>query len=312
MTVIRSGLVVCMSLLFLTSGAFAGASLDHSDLDTILKQCVRDGRVDYLTIRKSHWERLCGYLDRMGDVEHESLPSDERLALYCNLYNATMIRTIVERYHAGYSGAENNKQVFRDSLVRVKGRTITLSELEHKLIRAGFGEPRIHAALVCGGLGCPRHPAHAYTGPALQQQLEEDMRGWINDPQKNQVDPAAKKVLLSRLFKSYADDFGGVEAVVRFVDDHHPADFTQMKVEFDTNYDWSLNITPPAEGEWIEVVATDPPLLDAPGGKTLRSTFKSAVFEVAGREGEWLKIDRAFGQGFAWIRADQTKPFELK
>lgn len=290
----------------------AVSSVDHSDFDTILKATVRDGRVDYLLIRKSYWPLLTGYLDRMGDVDWKQLSRDEQLALFCNLYNATMIRTIVERYHAAYSPAENNKQIFRDSLVRVKGRTITLNELEHQLIRAGFNEPRIHAALVCAGLGCPSHPDHAYTGKGLSQVLDADMAKWVADPTRNLVNEAEGTVVLSKLFKSYADDFGGIDKVVAAVDAYHPADFTKLKVTFSDKYDWTLNIAAPA-GKWVKITKPDAEVRENPDstGKPQRPAVKDAVFEVLSQQGEWIQIDRPFGAGPAWVRQANTGEFTV-
>ena len=289
----------------------AETSVDHGQFDLILKDVVVDGRVDYLRVRQRHWEDLTDYLNRMGDVDHENLSRDERLALYCNLYNATMIRTIVERFHAAYSPAENNKQIFRDSLVRVKGRTITLNELEHKLIRAGFNEPRIHAALVCGGLGCPRQAAHAYKAADLDATLDADMNAWINDPEKNVVDAQSNAVTLAKLFKFYADDFGGIDSVVRYVDARHPTDFTAMSVTFSEVYDWTLNLATPRDGTWVRIVPESAALRGdaAEAAKSIGTAFRNQTFEQIDQNNGFVKVIRPFGEGEAWLPAGAVQPF---
>ena len=61
---------------------------------------------------------------------------EEQLAYYVNLYNASVIKGITERWRNAYSPAEKDHQLFKDPLVNVfRGRTISLNKL--------LGWPRI-------------------------------------------------------------------------------------------------------------------------------------------------------------------------
>ena len=55
---------------------------------------------------------------------------------------------------------------------RVGAYTWSLDEIEHKEIRPKFAEPRIHFALVCAAIGCPRLRNEAYEGARIEEQLE--------------------------------------------------------------------------------------------------------------------------------------------
>ena len=76
------------------------AEVDHGPYDELLKKHVRNERVDYLMIRKQDWGALPGYLDSLADVDVDKLAQPEQLVFYINLYNATVIQAVVERYHA--------------------------------------------------------------------------------------------------------------------------------------------------------------------------------------------------------------------
>ena len=72
----------------------AAASVDHSVFDKILRENVRNERVDYVGIKANWMQTLGGYLDLLAMVDVNKLPRDEQLAFYLNLYNATMIKAL--------------------------------------------------------------------------------------------------------------------------------------------------------------------------------------------------------------------------
>src|SRR5436190_369600 len=151
--------------------AFAAESVDHSAFDTILKATVKDGLVDYNAIKSNHLPALSAYLDALAKVDPAKLDRNEQLAFYINLYNATMIRTIIDRLSPTYSPADKDYGVFKEPLVRLNGRTISLNDLENTIVRPTFKDPRIHVALVCGARSCPPLVPFAYTAANLDETL---------------------------------------------------------------------------------------------------------------------------------------------
>ena len=94
----------------------------HAPWDAILSVQVVDGLVRYPQIKAHHAEELKAYLDSLAGVRVDELPRDEQLAFYINLYNATMIQAVIDRYKPGYSPAEGDYRVFKEQLVRVNGQ----------------------------------------------------------------------------------------------------------------------------------------------------------------------------------------------
>lgn len=245
--------------------------IDHSSFDSILKTRVRDARVDYLGIRKQDRPALRSYLDAMSMVDTQGLADQERLAYYLNLYNATMIDVLVDRLVAGYSPAVDDYGVFKESLVRLQGRRVSLNELEHEIIRKEFKEPRIHVALVCGATSCPPLLPRAYRAEDLDAVLEAGMRRFLADTQRNQLVPKEKTLRLSRIFDWYKADFGGEEGLVAYVDRYTTLAVAEFSVEF-LPYSWELNMHRPGpgwvslktrtaglrEGEYLEIVSETP------------------------------------------------------
>lgn len=215
---------------------------DHSAFNRILKRHVRNERVDYLAIREHDQNHLIEYLDRIALFSPDALDLKAQLALYINLYNATMIQAVTKRYHPGYSPSEKNFSVFDAPLVHVGGQTISLNDLEHKVIRPKFKDPRIHAALVCAALSCPPLLNRAYHRDDLEETLEANMRRFINDTSRNRIDPTNHRLILSSIFQWYAGDFGGQEKLADYVDRYHAESTQGFDVSF-SDYSWALNIT---------------------------------------------------------------------
>jgi hypothetical protein len=183
----------------------------------------------------------------------EKLPRDEQLAHYINLYNATMLHAVAGRMRDGYTVAERDFAIFKEPLVRLAGgKTVSLDHLEHEIIRKQFKDPRIHVALVCAARSCPPLLNRAYRGNDLDQVLDANMKRFVTDASRNQIDETKRELRLSKIFEWFADDFGGKDAVPAYVARYCGKDVAAYRVSY-VEYDWTLNaqsgggLSPPGE-----------------------------------------------------------------
>ncbi len=229
---------------------------DHGAFDRLLRDHVVAGMVDYDAFATA--PAFEGYLAGLAAFDPATLPREEQLAFWINAYNAYTIRLVTS--HKERKSIRNiNKKLglFRglgpwaEKLVVVGGTTYDLESVEQRIIRPIFLEPRIHFALVCAAMGCPPLRSEAYTGLALEQQLEDQTRIFLRQsPEKNRIDLATRTVSVSQVFQfnDYEKDFGGSPAaVMRFIARYHPAGPERDLLESGTatmtytNYDWTLN-----------------------------------------------------------------------
>lgn len=211
----------------------------HADFDRMLRTHVRQERVDYLAWKAVDAEPLERYLALLDSIDPASLGSRaQRLAFEINLYNGSMIEAILEYLHTGYTTSSNGFSVFDEPRVRRNGKKITLNDLEHKIIRPTFHEPRIHAALCCGAVSCPPLLPRAFHADDLVPTLEDNMNRFLHDEKRNRL--LEGKTQLSELFRWYAEDFGEA-GVIAWVSKYRP-EFSTGTPEW-LPYDWSLNIT---------------------------------------------------------------------
>ena len=246
-----------MSILLLTMALAATTAVpafDHSAFDTLLREHVEDGLVDYDAFARS--PELPRYLDQLATADLDGLSEPERLAFWINVYNAYTIQQI--NVHEERDSIRNiNKTLgllalkgpWSEKMVRVAGRTLSLDDVEHEIVRKEFDEPRIHFALVCAARGCPPLRSEAYTGAQLEEQLEEQTRAFLlHSPEKNRVDVAERVLWVSPILVWYKDDFGGTDAALgQFLARYWPegpardlAASGRFRLR-KTPYDWTLN-----------------------------------------------------------------------
>lgn len=248
-------LAVCLTMLIASASHTSAQSIEHGIFDALLQRHVTvDGLVDYDAFAAS--EDFDRYLELLDRTDPQSLPRNDRLALWINAYNAYTIKLIND--HDERESIRNINQTlgviaakgpWTEPIANVGGTTYTLDEIEHEIIREQFDEPRIHFALVCAAMGCPSLRREAYVGARLDEQLDEQARRFLlQAPEKNRVDVSAKTVHLNKVFEWYGGDFGDDEtAIAAYLARFYPPGPERQLLEsgeFDieyTDYDWSLN-----------------------------------------------------------------------
>lgn len=213
---------------------------DHGAWSRILKEVVHGDRVDYAAVRDKHLEALEGYLNGLAEFDPGTLSRDEQLAFCLNLYNATVVRAIVDRYKPGYRVDEEDFKLFKEPLVRVVGKKQSLTELFNDTLRARFKDPRIHVAVANGARSCPPLLDRAYEGDSISATLETRMIRFVEDPWRNQINHYTREMRLSQVFHWYATDFGGLNKVSGYVSRYLREELRPYKLGF-AEYSWELN-----------------------------------------------------------------------
>ncbi len=91
--------------------------------------------------------------------------------------------------------------------VKIDGQVTNLQAIEDVLIRESFADPRVHAALNCASVSCPRMPQTAFTAADLDTELNVAMHEFVNEMLNVRIDKSKRTVYLSRIFDWFEDDF---------------------------------------------------------------------------------------------------------
>ena len=241
-----------MKTLIRTSIAFALITLasafdqTHSTWSELLGKHVKADGVAYASFKKDKGQ-LDAYLKTLADVpntEFNGWTGSEQLAFFINLYNAATIELVLKKYPIkSFKDDINGKEgPWKLKIVKALGKTYTLDEVEHELIRKNYPEPRIHFAVNCASEGCPPLRAEAFTGKKLEAQLAEQTKLFLAKKDNNYLEE--NTLYLSSIFDWFKEDFikksGSVEA---FVAPYFPSGKVKKgstTIKY-TDYGWSLN-----------------------------------------------------------------------
>lgn len=218
--------------------------------DTILKAHVKPGvksgitanLVDYKTISKdSAFFTLYDDLKALPDISNQ--PSKVQLAFWINAYNYLTIYKVASKPEIKKLTDLNTlfKNVWKQPAGSISGKSFTLDQIEHEIIRKQFKEPRIHVALVCAAVSCPDLRAEAFRATTLDAQLDEQMTLFLNNNKKGErIDHQEKEIYLSSIFDWYGGDFTGGIVPWLVQKKYLPAAAKTYDVEF-FSYNWELN-----------------------------------------------------------------------
>lgn len=234
------------------------ASINDRSVDMyaeLLARFVNDkGLVDYDSLREdpSLLKLFVQFISAVSPHSHpEQFPSaDHAKAYWINAYNAlTIWRVIREGIQHSVRGYDFGLKFFMITKQVVGGKQLTLNEIENRILRQEFKDPRIHFAINCASASCPPLSSRLFDGEHLEIQLDTVSVRFINDTNNVSIDPIKKIVLVNRIFKWFARDFGGsTEHVIQFIASYCPTlkadleqqDSTRWKLRY-RKYNWSLN-----------------------------------------------------------------------
>jgi hypothetical protein len=207
--------------------------------------------VDYKALAED--EKFEKYCASLAEANLLSLRSNELLALYINAYNALCIGHVV-RFMTENQGElpssvtravpeeSSNLEIWDLPAGVVGGTTVTLNDIEHKILRCRWAEPRVHASIVCASASCPNLRCEAFTPSKLNAQMDDQAREWVMDPTKGiTVNEGTKTTTFSRIFLWFKEDFNPFGGPVVWANQ-----YLDQKISPNTpmdyfTYNWSLN-----------------------------------------------------------------------
>jgi len=204
------------------------------DANTFFRLHVSKGKVNYRQVKRNPTElnKLLDFISTAPEYQGE-----QEKAFLINSYNIFVIKGIVDQYPT--EGPLAIAGFFDKQGYKLRGKKITLNDLEKGTLAKQFPDPRLHFALVCAAIGCPKLASFAFQPKSLEAQLDERTSFAINDP--SFVKRTENGLQLSQIFEWYAADFGGKEKLVEYVQRYYTG-----KIKFDPKYsfyeyNWNLN-----------------------------------------------------------------------
>jgi len=238
--------------------AAANATLDHAPWDRLLTTYLvigTDGinRFAYGRVTAADRQALEGYIDGLAGISVSRLNRGEQLAYWVNLYNALTVAVVLRHFPVeSIRDIDISPGFFADGpwgkkLVTVEGEPISLDDIEHRILRPIWRDPRLHYVVNCASLGCPNLMPAALRANAIDITLDAAARGFINHPRGARVGPDG--LVVSKIYDWFKDDFGGGDIGViahlgKFAATPLAKAIADGTVIDRFEYDWRLNLGP--------------------------------------------------------------------
>jgi hypothetical protein len=213
-------------------------------------------QVDYRGLREGDGARPWKSL--IAELASAKVPDDRAgtMAFWIDAYNILAIQTVLRAWPVESIRDAGNLlwPVWRREAGVAAGRSVTLHEIEHEILRP-MGDPRIHAAIVCASTSCPSLRRTPFSGGDLDTALDEAMRSWLASRTKGmRIDRERKRITVSKIFDWFEEDFdavGGVRAVLRQYGPEPDRSWlagpgAEAEIAY-FDYDWRLNDWPPGD-----------------------------------------------------------------
>lgn len=212
------------------------------------KHVDMEGRVNFAAVARDRadLDQFVAYVYAISPANRPDLfPTAQHvLAFHINAYNALAMHKVIATGIPETLGGLRKVAFFAMGKVQVGGDAISLYDYENKIIRA-LKEPRVHFALNCMSVSCPRLPREVFLPETIDVQLEQETRAFFAEARNTGIDAQRQIVTLSEILKFYPEDFLAVApSLVAYVNRYRDVKIPEFyKVEF-ADYDWTINRQP--------------------------------------------------------------------
>jgi len=206
---------------------------------SILSPYLKNGSVDYRKLKTDpSIPTLVNYIET-ADISKFSLK--EQFAFWLNAYNIITLKSVLNRLEQNNSWKGNlslwsKVKFFVLEKHLVAGQKITLYNLENKILRKRFKDPRIHFAINCASVSCPVLPGKLFMADDLDDTLYELTVQFINS-ENVRVD--GETLYVSKIFSMYKKDFS--PSIREFIMKYHQDDLSPIRNIKFMKYNWKIN-----------------------------------------------------------------------
>ena len=198
-------------------------TIDFSVWGNILRRYVAPSQYGinlfkYADVAANDRAAIDGLVSSLAALPIRSYNRAQQMAYWINLYNVLTVKVVLDNGPVKtIRDIDISPGFFSDGpwgkkLLKIEGQGVTLNDIEHRILRPFWKDPRIHYALNCASLGCPNLGTRAYEASNLDEQLDIAAYTFINHPRGARLENG--EMIVSSIYDWFTLDFGGDEAGV--------------------------------------------------------------------------------------------------
>lgn len=169
---------------------------------------------------------------------------NERKAYWINAYNAFTVQLIIRNYPVE-SIKDLGGKIYKvntpwdQRFIFIEGIDYDLNNIEHDILRKHYTDPRIHFAVNCASISCPKLRNESFQAEELDSQLDDASTGFINNQSKNKI--SKDKIEISKIFKWFKSDFTEESDLITFLNQYSEVKIDPHAQIDHLDYNWNLN-----------------------------------------------------------------------
>lgn len=215
-------------------------------LDRYLVSMPEGNKFRYIRVNEKDRQALQKYLEQLSNLDPGLFSKSEQKAYWINFYNALTVELILKNYplkSITKLGGWFKFGPWDEKVTTVTGQSLTLNDIEHRILRPLWNDNRIHYAVNCASLGCPDLADKIYTGKNVERLLDAQAGRFIQ--QEKAVSWIDGRLVLSRIYEWYESDFGSRKELMNHLRKYASGSQRQRLDKFtgviDYQYNWNLN-----------------------------------------------------------------------
>ncbi|CAM4422875.1 DUF547 domain-containing protein [Vibrio agarivorans] len=220
-------------------------TIAHQSWQTFIdKYVVVEGEhhlVNYKAVSHADKRALEQYIRTLSSIDPRNYSRAEQYAYWVNLYNAITVDLILDSYPVKSItklGGLFSFGPWGDDVIRINDKALTLNDIEHRILRPIWNDPRTHYAVNCASLGCPNLQTSAFTADNTQALLDQAAKEFITSSKG--VSLIEGKLTLSEIYDWFAVDFGTKQQLFEHLA-QYKGELKGYSGKVNYEYDWSLN-----------------------------------------------------------------------
>ena len=222
--------------------------VDHSAWNSLLNRYVVKhesgiNRFDYDAVTSIDKARLENYIKLLEGMDPRQMAMDRQKPYWLNLFNAALVFQILQSKPEASIKEISSRKLWRKKRLTIALQKLSLEDIEHGILRPIFKDPRLHFAMVGGTLGSANILNQAFTVDNIEELLNQNTKDFLAHSRGMAFN--GERVVLSSIFKWYANDFGeDFEQLKEFLSEHLPDEkkpLLRVASNARYDYDWSLN-----------------------------------------------------------------------
>lgn len=212
--------------------------INYNFYEDFLNKYVSDeGYVDYDAIHENQedFKILISRFEMLPVQENWS--KNQQLAHWINVYNVYSMKLILDYFPI--SSIKDIADSFNYRFIPHKGQLLSLNYIEKEILSKTLDE-RIHFAINCASLSCPKLNRTPFYADTVENQLEMAAFDFINDASKNTI--TKKEIKISKIFDWFRVDFLKNNAsIIDYINRYSKIKIKHNAALNYSEYNWGLN-----------------------------------------------------------------------